>query len=317
MVDLGLSAPAALDGKISVWDNIPHQGPSSSILLSTAASAAEPTPLWRMNSQPTLTLDRVLRVLQPLVRLLLRNGVTYTVFAAALKRVFLQAAQQELAQRGMPATDSAVSLLSGVHRRDVRNLGRAETADPEAPATGLRLGLAAQVVARWMNDPAFQDEHGARRALPKSGDAGSFDALVAGVSRDVRPKAVLDELLRLGVVHEGEHGLELDRTGFAPRQNFEELSWLFAQNLHDHAAASVANLSGEADFLDQAVYVDEITALSADQLRQVSVLAWKQAFKTVMQEAQTRFDADATQAPPEERRHRARFGVYFFSDRES
>ncbi len=50
-----------------------------------------------MNSQPTLALDRVLRVLQPLVRLLLRNGVTYTVFAAALKRVFLDAAQQELA----------------------------------------------------------------------------------------------------------------------------------------------------------------------------------------------------------------------------
>jgi hypothetical protein len=53
------------------------------------------------SSQPTLVLDRVLRVLQPLVRLLVRNGVTYTVLAAALKRVFLDAAQQELASRGM------------------------------------------------------------------------------------------------------------------------------------------------------------------------------------------------------------------------
>jgi hypothetical protein len=49
-------------------------------------------------SQPTLVLDRVLRVLQPLVRLLVRNGVTYTVLAAALKRVFLDAARRELAQ---------------------------------------------------------------------------------------------------------------------------------------------------------------------------------------------------------------------------
>eukprot|EP01038_Epipyxis_sp_PR26KG_P001938 gene1938-2746_t len=81
-----------------------------------------------MTSQPTLALDRVLRVLQPLVRLLLRNGVTYTVFAAALKRVFLAAAQQELASRGMAQTDSAVSLLSGVHRRDVRTLGREDAA---------------------------------------------------------------------------------------------------------------------------------------------------------------------------------------------
>ena len=42
------------------------------------------------------------------------------------------------------------------------------------------------------------------RVLPRSADepAPSFDALVASVSRDVRPKAVLDELLRLGVVHD-------------------------------------------------------------------------------------------------------------------
>ncbi|MDP3610720.1 MAG: DUF6502 family protein, partial [Rubrivivax sp.] len=223
-----------------------------------------------MKSQPTLALDRVLRVLQPLVRLLLRNGVTYTVFVAALKRVFLQAAQQELAGRGMVTTDSAVSLLSGVHRRDVRTLLRgaaAETVDavtPAAPAAPAGLGLAAQVVGRWMNDPRFVDATGASRTLPRSGDEGSFDALVAGISRDVRPKAVLDELLRLGVVHETQAGaVVLESTGFAPRQGFEELSWLFAQNLQDHASAAVANLQGEGNFLEQAVFVDGLTAPSA------------------------------------------------------
>jgi len=290
-----------------------------------------------MNSQPTLALDRVLRVLQPLVRLLLRNGVTYTVFVAALKRVFLQAAQQELATRGMVQTDSAVSLLSGVHRRDVRKLLRGapeiasdtasdRTSDtapdtsskaPAGPSAPAGLGLAAQVVGRWMNDAQFVDALGASRTLPRSGERGSFDALVAGVSRDVRPKAVLDELLRLGVVHETEQGaVVLESTGFAPRQGFEEMSWLFAQNLQDHAAAAVANLQGEGNFLEQAVFVDELTALSADRMRQVSLSAWKTAFKTVMQEAQDRFDADAAQAPADQRTHRARFGVYFYSERE-
>ncbi len=268
-----------------------------------------------MSSQPTLALDRVLRVLQPLVRLLLRNGVTYTVFASALKRVFLDATQQELVGRGMPQTDSAVSLLSGVHRRDVRTLLRGPPAPRAAPPT--TLGLAAQVVGRWMNDPGFQDAQGHGRALPKSGEHGSFDALVAGVSRDVRPRAVLDELLRLQVVKETEHGIALERTGFAPRQGFEEMSWLFAQNLHDHAAAAVANLQGEGNFLEQAVFVDEITEHSVAQLRQVSLQAWKAAFKTVMHEAQQRFDADADGAPPQQRQHRARFGVYFFSEREN
>lgn len=268
-----------------------------------------------MNNQPTLALDRVLRVLQPLVRLLVRNGVTYPVFAAACKRVFLAAAQQELATRAMPATDSAVSLLSGVHRRDVRTLTRGAPAagDGEPPV----LGMAAQVVARWMNDPAYQAADGQRLVLPRSGAAASFDALVASVSSDVRAKAVLDELLRLSVVTETDAGLVLDRSGFAPRGNFAEQSWLAAQNLHDHAAAMVGNLGGEANHLEQAVFVDEISAASAEQLRRVSVEAWKQAFKTVMGEAQERFDADAAHTAPEERRHRARFGVYFYSEQES
>jgi hypothetical protein len=260
-----------------------------------------------VSTQPTLMLDRVLHVLQPLVRLLVRNGVTYPVLAAALKRVFLDAARAELAERGMARTDSAVSLLCGVHRRDVRNLGRAEPAALPAP-----LGLAAQVVARWMNDGAFQDDDGRPRALPRSGTAAGFDSLVASVSRDVRPRAVLDELLRLGVVHEGETGITLEGSGFAPRQGQEELSWLMAANLHDHAAAAAANLQGQANFLEQAVFVDEISAVSAAQLQQVSVQAGQQAFQAVMGAAQQRFDADAP-LPEAERAHRARFGVYFYS----
>jgi hypothetical protein len=228
--------------------------------------------------------------------------------------VFLEAARQELAGRGMAQTDSAVSLLSGVHRRDVRGLTRgaaAASAVPPAP-----LGLAAQVVARWMSDPEFLDAQGASRPLPKSGSAGSFDALVVGVSRDVRPKAVLGELQRLGVVHDTAAGLALEGSGFAPRQGFEEMSWLFAQNLKDHAAAAVANLQDDGNFLEQAVFVDELTAASAERMREASLQAWKAAFKTVMQEAQQRFDNDQAQAAPEERKHRARFGVYFFSERE-
>jgi hypothetical protein len=188
----------------------------------------------------------------------------------------------------------------------------AASAAPPAP-----LGLAAQVVARWMNDPEFLDAQGASRPLPRSGGPGSFDALVAGVSRDVRPKAVLDELQRLGVLHDTEAGLSLEGSGFAPRQGFEEMSWLFAQNLHDHAAAAVANLQGEGNFLEQAVFVDELTAASAERLREVSLQAWKAAFRTVMQEAQHRFDADQAQAAPGQRQHRARFGVYFYSEREN
>jgi hypothetical protein len=268
-----------------------------------------------MNTQPTIVLDRVLRVMQPLVRLLLRNGVTYPAFAAALKRVFLDAASAELAARNMAQTDSALTLLSGVHRRDVRQLKRgAPTAG--APAA---LGLSGEVVARWMSEPEFVDSDGQPRPLRRgtdAPDAGSFDALVAGVSRDVRPRAVLDDLLRLGVAHEDESEIRLEGSGFAPRRGFEEMSWLFADNLRDHAAAAAANLEGENNFLEQSVFVDQISAESAARLQQVSVQAWKQAFQRVMREARQRFDGDAAGTPVPQRSHRARFGVYFYSGRE-
>ena len=69
-----------------------------------------------------IVLAGVLRLLAPLVRLLVQHGVPYTTFAAALKPVFVDAARKELTAAGKPQTDSAVTLLSGVHRRDIREI---------------------------------------------------------------------------------------------------------------------------------------------------------------------------------------------------
>jgi hypothetical protein len=269
-----------------------------------------------MRAKAAIVLEHALRVMRPLVRLLIRSGVPYQAFATALKHVFVESARAELASRSMAQTDSAVTLLSGVHRRDVRNLSR--PASSRKAAEGPPRSLPAEVIARWMSDPAYLDANHAPRLLARSseGAAGSFDALVEGVSRDVRPRAMLDELIRLGAVHEEDGGVRLLGTGFAPRHDFEEMSRLFADNLGDHAAAAVANLQGERNFLEQSIFVDEITEESAARLQKVSVQAWKQAFKSVMEEAQARFDDDAVSADAGQRRHRARFGVYFYTDGE-
>ncbi|MFO1267431.1 MAG: hypothetical protein U1F67_12025 [Rubrivivax sp.] len=60
--------------------------------------------------EPGVVLARVLMTLRPLVRLLVHHGITYPALAAALKRVFLDEAQRELQRRGMPVTDSALTL---------------------------------------------------------------------------------------------------------------------------------------------------------------------------------------------------------------
>ena len=303
-----------------MWDNIPQYTSSVKCFLKTVTNPVE-TLLWRpffathppVTSRSSLVLNSSLHLLRPAVRLMLRHGVTYTAFSQALKRVFLQAAREELQAQGMPQTDSAISVLSGVHRRDVRNLTR--LADPDAAPASFA-GLASQVVARWMSDDAYLDADLAPRSIARSGDAPSFDALVQAVSQDVRPRSVLDDLQRLGLVQDSAGQITLLTQGFVPKLGFAEMAAQLQNNVQDHLSAACQNLDSGAEFLEQAVFVDELTAESALHLHKASAQAWKVAFQSVMRQAQKRFDADAKSAPAGQRTHRARMGMYYFSTQE-
>lgn len=267
-----------------------------------------------MSDRPTLVLNAVLRVFKPAVRLLLQNGVSYGALAAALKRVFVEAAQDELKARDMAQTDSAITLLSGVHRRDVRTLLRATPAVDDAPREPL--SMASEIVARWISDRTWLDARRRPRKLPRGVADHGFDALVASVSSDIRPRAVLDELKRLGVAQEDEEGISLVTAGFAPQQGFDETSWMIADNLHDHWMAAALNLQEQRNFLEQSVHVDAITAESADELQRAAAASWKQVQRSYLTLAQKHFDDDARAAPAARRTMRARFGVYFLIDRD-
>jgi len=259
-----------------------------------------------MQTRSAIVLAAVLRALRPLARLLLRHGVAYPAFAAAAKQVFLEAALQELQRTGKKQTDSALSLLSGVHRRDVRKLGQLDGA---RIAVEEPMNMASQVMSRWLTDSAYLDED----AQPQQIARERFDALVQAISSDVRPRAVLDELVRLGMAVEDDGGVRLLAPGFVPRHGFAEMAALLGDNLHDHAAAAGANIDGDANYLEQGIFVDQLTADSVQRLHLASARAWRQAFRSVMREAQERFDHDQRHASADERTHRARFGGYFFA----
>lgn len=267
-------------------------------------------------TRTTIVLAAVLHLLKPVARLLLRHGVPYPAFAAALKQVFLEAAHEELEAAGRKRTDSAVSLLSGVHRRDVRTLGRLAPVNRQL-ARHAPGNVASQVVGRWLSDPAYLDEAGQPRPLSRYGEAPSFDALVVATSSEYRARSVLAELERLGIAEMQDSVVRLREPGFVPRQGFDETVALLRDNLHDHLAAATENLDGAHNYLEQAVFVDEITEASAQHLHAVSARAWRQAFRTVMREAHARYEHDQAHAQPEERVHRARFGSYFYTEKET
>ncbi len=273
-----------------------------------------PLPEPRRAAQPLPAADDVLRalntVLAPLVRLLLASGIDYTRLAAELKPLFVEQAQRELLRSGQRDTDSAISALSGVHRKDIRSW----RVDGLSARIAQEVSVSSQVFARWAQDPAYRDRSKRPRALPRSGPTPSFDTLARAVTQDVHPYTILTELLRLGLVQvQTVKGVEMvlpHRDGFVPPAGSRELLELFGANLADHAAAAVGNLLGAELRLEQSVFAQGITEESARALGELARRLWTQARAEMIAEASRRYDADSGRA---DANHRMRFGAYYWA----
>src|SRR4051812_16322045 len=95
---------------------------------------------------PDDVVQAVAAVLRPEIRMLLHSGIDYPRLAAELKWLFIEEAVAEITRAGNATTDSAISLLSGVHRKDVRNW----RVSGRPPAAARPVALSARVFARWI-----------------------------------------------------------------------------------------------------------------------------------------------------------------------
>lgn len=262
---------------------------------------------------PPSLLRAVQRLLRPLAKLLMAYGIDYPAFINLAKGVFVDVAARDFPDDGVALTDSRVSLLSGVHRREVKRL-REEMARHAAPPAVVSLG--SLIVARWCADSRYLDAHGQPAPLPRLARQGgevSFERLVEGVNKDIRPRAVLDEWLRLGVARLDEDDqVHLVEAAFVPAQGLDEKAFFFGKNIADHLAASSHNLlGGQPPALDRCVYYDGLTVDAVAELhamsRELGMAALHQVNRRAM-ELQRR-DADSPTAL-----QRMTFGVYFHSE---
>lgn len=261
------------------------------------------------DARARIALRTALALLVPLARWLVRNGVTYSSFAPAMKTVFVEAARRELAVHDGKITDSALSVLSGVHRRDLRMMGEAATpssAQPKAPS------VASQVFTRWLTDAKLRGRDDQPKAIPKTGDGLSFDTLARQVSSDVHPRTLLAEMQRLGLVAVDGDTVQLQAQAFVPQEGFEEMAELFSANVSDHLAAAVHNLQGTTPkFLEQSLFGSGLSAESADALGATARKLWKDAFRQMAAEAGAHLKRDAKN---HDTPMRMRFGVYFYAE---
>lgn len=263
---------------------------------------------------PPRALVQALRhALRPLVKLMLSRGVTFTFVSELMKSLFVEVADRDFRLDGKVPTDSRVSLLSGVHRKEVSRLRQALDSGEETTPEVVSVG--AQVVAQWMSASPYVDKAGQPRPLARFASEGaelSFETLVGRVNRDIRPRVVLDEWMRLGVVHLDDAGRVCLNVGaFVPTKGFDEMSFYLGHNLHDHAAAAAHNLSGgQPPFMERSVHYDGLSEEAVAHLAEQSQTLGMKALVAVNKAAL----AMAKRNPASSRQKRMTFGIYFYSD---
>lgn len=179
-----------------------------------------------MTSQATEQTYKVLsttltRLLRPLVRLMLRNGVTFQAFTELVKVLFVDVAAKEFLIAGRKQSDSRISVITGLTRKEVKRITQADP--PDDVETFVRYNRAARVISGWIQDPDFIDRHGNPRDIPIDGNKPHFAELVRRYSGDAPARAVLDELERVGAVARmGSNKLTLLTRAYVPQTDDAE-----------------------------------------------------------------------------------------------
>ncbi len=248
---------------------------------------------------------QISRLIRPMVRLMIRSGFSFTAFMDLARKVYVDVALNDFRIEGKEQTDSRITLLTGVHRKEVRRL-REET--PEDASISPELSRTSQIVARWLGGAGYLDAAGRPAPLPRSGPAPSFESLVSSITKDVRPRAVLDDWRDRGLVTvDAQDRVTLIETAMLPKPGEDNQLFYFGRNLHDHVAAAAANVGGgDRLFLERAVHYDGLTADAAHRLETVSRQLAMQALETANKEAQ---DVCAETEPGE---WRWNFGLYVY-----
>jgi hypothetical protein len=209
-----------------------------------------------------------------------------------------------------------VAVITGLTRKDIQRLSDATPLTDQDSIE--RHNRAARVVAGWVRDTAFHDPAGQPLELAFDGAANSFADLVRRYSDDMPPRAVLDELLRVGSVQHAACGqrhsaIELPR--LHPQASDAQKLLILGTDVADLIYTIDHNLSpqNEAPRLQRKVMYDNLPLEAMDQIRGLC-RTQAQALIENLDGQLSAHDRDANAQARGSGRMRAGVGVYYFEE---
>jgi hypothetical protein len=252
------------------------------------------------------------RLLYPLVRILLHQGMPYGAFSDLAKRAYVDVAQQEFAIPGRKQSISRVSIMTGLTRKEVRRLQDLPTAD-DAVAIA-QYNRAARVIAGWRRDPAFSDASGNPLELLLEGEGASFATLVKRFSGDVPARAVRDELLRVGAAELTEAGaIRLQVRAYVPSGSEVEKVSILGTDVADLLITITHNIADNASepFFQRKVAYDNLPVDAVAELKPLVNQKAQELLEEFDRWLAAR-DRDVNPKVTGSGRQRAGIGIYYF-----
>lgn len=250
--------------------------------------------------------------MKPLVRILLRNGVSFGQFAELGRRAYMEVARDEFQIPGKPQTTSRISAITGLTRKDVQRLAKQAPA-VERAATA-KFNRAARVISAWISEAEYLDDKHQPKVLSFEGDTASFSQLVKAASGDITPRTILDELLHIGAVQESPSGeFALLVRAYIPAGDDEEKLQILGTDVADLINTIDHNLQASVGqgYFQRKVCYDNLPLEVMEELR-ASIEQKAQAALEAMNEDMARCDRDRQPELKGQGRVRAGLGIFYF-----
>lgn len=179
----------------------------------------------------------------PLVRVLLRSGISWGGFFEVAKEAFVQVAREDYGVQGRPTNTSRVALMTGLSRREVtrvRDVLLGERArEPAAPSR------ISQILTAWHVDPRFTAPDGRPATLSAIGTGATMEALLKGYAGDTPHGAVIKEMTELGLVERTPPGFRALAREYIRSGSDPDLIRQAGVALHDHASTIAYNVDSK------------------------------------------------------------------------
>jgi hypothetical protein len=207
-------------------------------------------------------------LLRPIVRLCLRHSLKLQDISECLRQAALSVASEQLERDGEAITGSRLSIISGLHRREIARL-QSHTGKPSQ-----EVDLLAKVMGMWQTNEDYLTAHGLPRLLSHGFVESQFSSLVRSVSKDLNPATILFELERTGSLERTTRGVRLLKQSYVPAKDAEAGFSIATRDVDSLLAAVEENLTGNLAVpnLHARTYFDRIrttnlTALRAELVR--------------------------------------------------